>query len=59
MLLEHDLPEGVVEVPVEDGVDDGVARRVGVGQPPDDGHDLRIDVVARVEGHELEKTTSG
>lgn len=35
---KHELFKRALEIPVEDCVDDGVERRVGVGEPPRHGN---------------------
>lgn len=41
MLTRNDLPKRVPEVGVEDGVDDGVQRRVDVAEPRDEADQLK------------------
>ncbi len=54
LLAQDQLPEGVPEVLVEVGVDDGVAGRVGVGQPPRDGDYAGKDGAGRTQAQNLQ-----
>lgn len=47
----QDLLERVPELRTEDGVDDGIQRRVEVPQPQEDRHQVLLEEV-RVDGHE-------